>query len=60
MTDVSLVIVVTEWADFRNAGPVRLGELVADRQVIDWRNCLDREQWHRAGQTYPGMGRPPM
>jgi UDPglucose 6-dehydrogenase len=60
VTDVSLVVVATEWAEFRNADPVRLGELVAARQVIDGRNCLDPGQWHRAGWTYRGMGRPPM
>ena len=36
-----LVCVLTEWADFRNADPVALGELVAGRRVVDGRNCLD-------------------
>jgi UDPglucose 6-dehydrogenase len=58
VTGVSLVVVATEWAEFRNADPVALGGLVAHRRVIDGRNCLDPEQWAGAGWTYRGMGRP--
>ena len=59
VTDVSLVVVATEWAEFRNADPVGLGELVRHRRVIDGRNCLDPALWSRAGWTFRGMGRPP-
>jgi UDPglucose 6-dehydrogenase len=54
-----LVVVATEWAEFRNADPTVLGGLVAAKRVIDGRNCLDPAQWARAGWTYRGMGRPP-
>jgi UDPglucose 6-dehydrogenase len=53
-----LVCVLTEWADFRNADPVALGELAAGRRVIDGRNCLDSALWTHAGWEYRGMGRP--
>ncbi|HEY8532761.1 MAG TPA: UDP-glucose/GDP-mannose dehydrogenase family protein [Micromonospora sp.] len=53
-----LVCVLTEWAEFRNADPVALGELVAERRVIDGRNCLDPALWTQAGWVYRGMGRP--
>jgi UDPglucose 6-dehydrogenase len=56
--DVDLVCVLTEWADFRNADPFALGELVAGRRVIDGRNCLDSSHWIQAGWQYRGMGRP--
>ncbi|WBB96194.1 MULTISPECIES: UDP-glucose/GDP-mannose dehydrogenase family protein [unclassified Solwaraspora] len=56
--DADLVCVLTEWADFRNADPVSLGELVAGRRVIDGRNCLDSTLWTGAGWQYRGMGRP--
>jgi UDPglucose 6-dehydrogenase len=59
VTGVSLVVIATEWAEFRNADPVLLGDLVAARRVIDGRNCLDPAQWARAGWTYRGIGRPP-
>ncbi|MEV4639144.1 UDP-glucose/GDP-mannose dehydrogenase family protein [Actinoplanes sp. NPDC049548] len=53
-----LVCVLTEWAEFRNADPQALGELVAGRRVIDGKNCLDPVLWARAGWQYRGMGRP--
>jgi UDPglucose 6-dehydrogenase len=58
VSGASLVLVATEWAEFRNADPVLLGELVAARRVIDARNCLDPVEWAGAGWTYRGMGRP--
>jgi UDPglucose 6-dehydrogenase len=56
--DADLVCVLTEWADFRNADPVTLGELAAGRRVVDGRNCLDSTLWTQAGWEYRGMGRP--
>ncbi|MFC7544804.1 UDP-glucose dehydrogenase family protein [Plantactinospora sp. GCM10030261] len=56
--NADLICVLTEWADFRNADPVALGELVAGRRVIDGRNCLDPHLWAQAGWEYRGMGRP--
>ncbi|MFC3734634.1 UDP binding domain-containing protein, partial [Actinoplanes nipponensis] len=58
VTGAELVCVLTEWADFRNADPQALGELVAAKRVIDGRNCLDALLWARAGWEYRGMGRP--
>ncbi|MET8148933.1 UDP-glucose dehydrogenase family protein [Actinoplanes sp. NPDC049668] len=58
VTGAELVCVLTEWAEFRNADPQVLGELVAERRVIDGRNCLDSVLWARAGWQYRGMGRP--
>jgi UDPglucose 6-dehydrogenase len=56
--DADLVCVLTEWAEFRNADPVALGELVNGRKVVDGRNCLDSTLWTQAGWEYRGMGRP--
>ena len=58
VTDAELVCVLTEWAEFRNADPQALGELAAQKLVIDGRNCLDATLWARAGWQYRGMGRP--
>jgi UDPglucose 6-dehydrogenase len=58
VTGADLVCVLTEWADFRNADPHIIGDLVARRLVIDGRNCLDPVLWSQAGWTYRGMGRP--
>jgi UDPglucose 6-dehydrogenase len=53
-----LVCVLTEWAEFRNADPTALGEIVNGKRVIDGRNCLDATLWAQAGWEYRGMGRP--
>ncbi len=58
ITGAELVCVLTEWAEFRNADPNTLGDLVAGKRVIDGRNCLDAALWARAGWQYRGMGRP--
>jgi UDPglucose 6-dehydrogenase len=58
VSGADLVCVLTEWADFRNADPQALGELAAQRLVIDGRNCLDPALWSKAGWLYRGMGRP--
>ncbi|MDP9799418.1 UDPglucose 6-dehydrogenase [Catenuloplanes nepalensis] len=56
--DADLVCVLTEWAEFRNADPVALGEIAKGKKVIDGRNCLDNTAWVAAGWEYRGMGRP--
>ncbi|BFU46862.1 UDP-glucose dehydrogenase family protein [Krasilnikovia sp. MM14-A1004] len=58
VSGAELLCVLTEWAEFRNADPQAMGELVAQRLVIDGRNCLDAALWARAGWQYRGMGRP--
>jgi UDPglucose 6-dehydrogenase len=56
--NADLVCVLTEWAEFRNADPGMLGDLVAERRVIDGRNCLDAALWAAAGWQHRGMGKP--
>jgi UDPglucose 6-dehydrogenase len=58
VSGAELVCVLTEWAEFRNADPATLGELVSAKRVIDGKNCLDATLWARAGWEYRGMGRP--
>ena len=57
VADADLVIVATEWREFRDADPVALASAVAHPLVIDGRNCLDPERWTAAGWTYRGLGR---
>ncbi|MEP6477946.1 MAG: UDP-glucose/GDP-mannose dehydrogenase family protein [Rhodoglobus sp.] len=52
------VLVLTEWKRFRELDPVSFGSLVAERAVLDGRNCLDPAQWRAAGWTYRALGRP--
>ena len=52
-----LVVVLTEWAEYVQLDPMELGEKVANRRVIDGRNCLDPPKWRAAGWTYRALGR---
>jgi UDPglucose 6-dehydrogenase len=52
-----IVLVLTEWAEFRSIDPVALKDLVRSASVIDGRNCLDAAAWRAAGWTYRGFGR---
>ena len=52
-----LVIVATEWREFRDADPAALAAISLGRVVIDGRNCLNADAWTSAGWVYRGMGR---
>ncbi|HEX5996329.1 MAG TPA: UDP-glucose/GDP-mannose dehydrogenase family protein [Jiangellales bacterium] len=56
--NADVVLHLTEWAEFREIDPVELGDVVAQRNIVDGRNCLDVEAWREAGWTYRGLGRP--
>lgn len=53
-----LVLLLTEWKQFRELDPAALREVVARPYLIDGRNALDPAAWRAAGWTYAGIGRP--
>ncbi|WP_213814577.1 UDP-glucose/GDP-mannose dehydrogenase family protein [Glaciihabitans sp. dw_435] len=53
-----VVVVVTEWKEFRELDPVAVAAVARGAIVIDGRNCLDAAAWRDAGWTYRGLGRP--
>lgn len=53
-----VVLVLTEWQEFRKLQPSDLGGAVRCRSIIDGRNCLDPFTWRAAGWSYRGLGRP--
>ncbi|KNE81349.1 MULTISPECIES: UDP-glucose dehydrogenase family protein [Streptomyces] len=53
-----VVLHLTEWREFRELDPVALGEVVAERRLLDGRNALDPDTWREAGWTYRALGRP--
>ena len=53
-----VVLVLTEWREFRELDPADIADVVAARAILDGRNCLDRARWRAAGWVYRGMGRP--
>ena len=54
----TLVLLLTEWAEFREMDPAELGEVVGARRIVDGRNALDPAAWRAAGWTYRALGRP--
>jgi UDPglucose 6-dehydrogenase len=53
-----VVLLLTEWDEFKQLDPVALSPVVAQCRIIDGRNALDAERWRVAGWTYRAMGRP--
>ena len=55
--NADVVVVLTEWEEFRELDPVKLAGIVRERRIIDGRNCLDPTRWIEAGWQYRGFGR---
>jgi UDPglucose 6-dehydrogenase len=53
-----VVLLATEWAEYRELDPAVLGDVVAERRILDGRNVLDPARWRAAGWTYRALGRP--
>ena len=55
--DAQVVVLLTEWRQFRALDPHRLAELVAARSMVDGRHALDPTTWRDAGWEYRALGR---
>ena len=55
--DADVVVVLTEWDEFRLMDLDRLASIVARRSVVDTRNVLDRGALLRLSFAYEGVGR---
>jgi UDPglucose 6-dehydrogenase len=53
-----VVVLLTEWDEFRNADPGLLGHVVAQRRIVDARHALDAAAYRAAGWEYRALGRP--
>jgi len=58
MRDAEVVVLVTEWNEFRELKPEHVASLTAGRTIIDGRNVLDADEWRAASWKYVGLGRP--
>jgi UDPglucose 6-dehydrogenase len=52
----SVVLLLTDWAEFAALEPAELDGVVAHRNIIDARNVLDPRSWSEAGWTYRALG----
>jgi UDPglucose 6-dehydrogenase len=53
-----VVLLLTEWKQYRALDPVELGDLVRAKNMLDGRNALDPQRWRAAGWSYRALGRP--
>jgi UDPglucose 6-dehydrogenase len=56
--DADVVLLATEWAEYRELNPEKLATVVRSRNIVDGRNVLDPAAWRAAGWTYRALGRP--
>ncbi|MCT1628072.1 UDP-glucose/GDP-mannose dehydrogenase family protein [Corynebacterium sanguinis] len=52
-----LVILATEWAEFKELDPTHAADLVAEQRIIDGRNVLPVDAWQAAGWEIHALGR---
>jgi UDPglucose 6-dehydrogenase len=53
-----VVLLLTEWQEYRQLDPAALKSIVAAPVVLDGRNALDPAAWRSAGWSYRALGRP--
>ena len=58
LKDADVVVLVTEWREYRDLTPAQVARIARGRTIIDGRNVLDAAAWRAAGWTYRGLGRP--
>lgn len=52
-----VLAVLTEWDEFRWVDVALVKAQMRGHKVVDARNLLERNEWHRAGFEYQGIGR---
>lgn len=53
-----VVLLLTEWTEYRALTPQQIDPLVRQRRILDARAVLDLQQWRDAGWTARALGRP--
>jgi UDPglucose 6-dehydrogenase len=56
--DADIAVLVTEWPEFVQLDPRRVGDLMAHKRIVDARNVLDPAQWRAEGFHFSSLGRP--
>ena len=57
MKDTDILIIATEWEEFKNIDFLKAKSLVKTPLIIDGRNCLDKDTLESYGYKYFGIGR---
>jgi UDPglucose 6-dehydrogenase len=53
-----VVVLLTEWAEFREISPHVAASLANELRIVDARHALDRSAWQSAGWRYRALGTP--
>jgi UDPglucose 6-dehydrogenase len=53
-----VLVVITEWHEFRGLDPRRIKEAMRQPRIVDLRNIFDPDEMRSLGFTYEGVGRP--
>ncbi len=56
--ETTLLILVTEWNEFRNPDFNKMKDLLKDPVIFDGRNRYSRREMRELGFDYVGVGRP--
>ena len=56
-TDVDVVVILTEWPEFKELDLDKMATVMAGRAIVDTRNLLDPAVVRAAGLAYAGVGR---
>src|SRR5215475_5324101 len=57
-TAADVLVVITEWPEFRGLDPRRLRQLMRQPRIVDLRNIFSPEELRDLGFAYEGVGRP--
>jgi UDPglucose 6-dehydrogenase len=57
-TGADVLVVITEWHEFRGLDPRRIKEAMRQPRIVDLRNIFDPEEMRGLGFAYEGIGRP--
>ena len=58
VTDADLLVLGTEWLQYRELDPELIATKVRSTAIIDARNALEPQAWRAAGWNYRALGRP--
>jgi UDPglucose 6-dehydrogenase len=57
LANADLVVLGTEWSEYRDLSPIDVAGVVRGCRIVDARNALDPDQWRAAGWAYRDLGR---
>ncbi|GIF13742.1 UDP-glucose dehydrogenase family protein [Actinoplanes teichomyceticus] len=56
--DADVVVLLTEWNEFRDIEPSAMAAVAGQPRIVDGRHALDPASWRAAGWEYRALGRP--